>query len=153
VGREELTSWCRILELASIGKTMQNLAHLSSGKHDVCISFCLLYPIALIVLTMQAEELQELFGAQRVKFVFQMHNEVVLVPCGWPHQVVNLALCIKFAFDHVVDEELPRYAQVHRDFICKLARESQPTDYRAWAMGMETALFRAVVDLGAMLWE
>lgn len=49
------------------------------------------------------------FGAEAVRVVEQRAGDLVYVPFGWAHQVINLRPCAKFAFDTCLSTRLPDY--------------------------------------------
>jgi hypothetical protein len=84
--------------------------------------------------------LQETLGHDMVIIMYQPHNHVVVVPPGWAHQVLNLRLGLKAAFDTLDGNKLFHYARNHRDILCPCVGEGNVQDYRDWAYEIQDKL-------------
>lgn len=81
----------------------------------------------------------------KVMHLYQKHNDVVKVPCGWAHQVQNMTGCVKFAFDVLNVMELCVYATVQKRLIGPFAGVTgQPRDYRGWIVAVEEEVASAM---------
>ena len=49
-------------------------------------------------------------GRDTVQILYQRHGDMMHVPAGWPHQVVNLKPCVKMAWDFFTSANMSRYA-------------------------------------------
>ncbi len=78
----------------------------------------------------------------KVVLVEQKGGEVVFVPPGWVHCVLNLAPCIKLAHDRYILERFPLYAKSAFEVGCGHMYKAITTDYMAWA---KTALVQVIL--------
>ena len=95
----------------------------------------------------QALDMQKLFLAGYVRIVWQHHNDVITVPPGWAHQVVNLKPCLKVAFDFASPSAMPVYAIVHKQVLSRLVGAANTPDYTAWIAGMEDVITEMMLDI------
>jgi len=71
-------------------------------------------------------------GRDVVVVLNQGPGDIVLVPPGWPHAVINVMPCGKLAWDHYDPRHLATYAAVHRDVASPLFRgDTVGDDYMA----------------------
>jgi hypothetical protein len=91
------------------------------------------------------EELEILFPGQVIQ-LYQKDNDIIKVPVGWAHQVINIRPSVKFAFDTLVTQELPAYAYIHSHLISPYAR--MPDDYRGWSLAVESRLVNIAKAFG-----
>lgn len=75
-------------------------------------------------------EIQELHSAHpsHTLLLEQHHNEVIIVPVGWPHCVTNAAFCVKIAFDRVLAGDMAKAALCQRLVISEVFGHAPP-DY------------------------
>jgi hypothetical protein len=96
----------------------------------------------------QVEELRFALGEENVIILYQKHGQVVFVPPGYAHQVINLEDCMKMAFDFIDPKLLAEYAVVWRRMICRLAGSGAGDDYRGVAYELEMQTTRTLIKLG-----
>ena len=76
--------------------------------------------------------------------VEQKSMEVISVPPGWIHCVVNLQLCMKFAYDRVMVLDSMKAPVIHQWFNIPYFRQASAPDYTS-------ALMLGVVELSSMI--
>ena len=76
-------------------------------------------------------ELDEATGYQRpaVTLLWQHHGQVVHVPAGHMHMVVNLQPCIKMAWEYWKDDKLVNYILAWKFISSQMTRGSNSLDY------------------------
>lgn len=66
---------------------------------------------------------------EHVQLVEQRSMDVVVVPPGWIHCVVNLQLCMKLAYDRCIEDDLPQVSLTHRMINVPWFRQASAQDY------------------------
>ena len=66
---------------------------------------------------------------EHVILVEQKSMDVMCVPPGWIHCVVNLQLCMKFAYDRVMVYDSMKAPVIHRMFNVPYFRQASAPDY------------------------
>lgn len=79
-------------------------------------------------------------GTWLVRLVYQHAGDMVVVPAGWIHTVVNVQPCVKLAFDIYRASHFPAYLQSWRQVASVVTGASNAPDY----MGVATVLLQAI---------
>lgn len=69
---------------------------------------------------------------KHVVIFYQFHGEIVTIPPGFPHMVINLAANIKVALDVIRENELHLYALTWKYLSCGPFKDNPPRDYVKW---------------------
>ena len=80
-------------------------------------------------------------GRATVQVLYQHNGDMVHVPAGWPHQLLNLKPCVKLAWDYYDPVSMARYARSWLYIRGKYMPRSD--DY----MGAAVVLKNAIVSL------
>jgi hypothetical protein len=67
----------------------------------------------------------------------QKAGQLVYVPPGWVHQVVNLSPNVKVAWDYYIADNFHKYAQLQHRIACKFFRGGMAQDYMSFNMVMQ----------------
>lgn len=79
----------------------------------------------------EMKRLQRMLPAGACYIIPQRHGQMITVPAGWAHMVVNVLPCIKVALEGVHNEDLSLYAISHA-YIKGKFPPLIPIDYPCW---------------------
>lgn len=81
------------------------------------------------VLTVDLAQRMAVELSDHVQLVQQKHGDVVVVPPGWAHAVVNARECLKIAYDRMVPEDIVKVAVVHHEYHSRVYAGVNAPDY------------------------
>ena len=78
------------------------------------------------------------------RLLHQKTGDVVEIPPGWIHCVVNVMPCIKLAYDRIVVEDMVKFPFIHSTINVPFFRQSSAQDYQAMIMKSYRHLYTKV---------